>query len=251
LNSGSLQTNRAVSAADVPRRSKAFDYEYVEVAEGPKSQPAQVTVLPQPSGPDRIGGDGPFLSARNAVKFMVTMDGAPRRPLSSRMLDRSMSASEFAGLDGAAQAGMILYHVERLGRLRAAIVIASCAPRVIQCSCKRACCSGRKLSPYWYDAVHTIAEAALAALPPKSLTSYLLRSYLVVKIYGGKSITFKAIADELMLDEETVSRHHKVIRTWLQGAKAKKYSESVVGQESLAWQEAESVLWEAGVVRGA
>jgi len=107
------------------------------------------------------------------------------------------------------------------------------------------------MSPYWHNAIHTIAEAALEALPPKSLTNYALRSYLVMKIYGGRGTTFKDIANELLVDEETVSRHHKVIRTWLQGAKAKKNCDPVVGQESRAWEEAESLLWEAGIVRGA
>jgi|AGTN01.3.fsa_nt_gi hypothetical protein len=230
---------------------RASDWDYVEV-DVPKPKPeVSVVAVTSAIAVKRGIGDGPFDTARKAVQFLVTMDGVPRRPMSSRMLDRSIGPGEFGGLDGAAQAGMILYHIERLGRLRAAIVVASCAPRVIQCRCKRACCSGRKLSPYWHDAIHVIAEAALEALPEKSLTNYALRSYIVVKIYGGKAITFKAIADELMLDEETVSRHHRVIRTWLQGARAKKHSDPVVGQESLAWQDAESILWEAGIVRGA
>jgi hypothetical protein len=62
-----------------------------------------------------------------------------------------------------------------------------------------------------------------------------------VKIYGGK-MTFLEIANDLKVDQETVSRHHKVFLTKLRGSKAKRDSEGVIGLEAIAWRDAETAL---------
>ena len=229
-------------------------YEYVESIETPAVTPAPTVhvIVETVDGhrwltptPDSFGL---FMSAKNAIRFAVTRDGAPSRPMSSRMLDTMMGSRDFAGLDGAAQAGMIMSMLAPVGPIQIAVLIASSAPRSVPCECRRPCCSGRKLNHYWRTAVDTLAHESARALPAGSKSSYALRSALLVKIYGGGQ-SFKHIADELKMDEETVSRQHRAILIWLQGAKAKKYSDAVEGIESIAWREAESILREHGIVR--
>lgn len=189
----------------------------------------------------------PFRTAHDAIKFAVTRDGGVTRPPSSRMLDAMMPASDFAGQDGAAQAGMILNALEPIGRLAVSTLIASATPKTIPCECRRPCCCGHKLSSHWRTAIDTITFHAKHALPAGSKLNYGLREAIILKIYGDPS-TYKDIAESLLVDEETVSRHHRAILAWLRGAKARRNVEAIEGVEPAAWREAESILRDANIV---
>ena len=199
---------------------------------------------------DKFGEDVLFQSAREAIRFAATREGNPKPPLSSRMVATTPGTRVLrvlAGLDAAAQAGMIMNVIGSLGRLAVAILIADAAPQSMPCSCRRPCCSGHQINRQWRLAIDTIAQDAVRALPAGSKTSYALRSSVIVKIYGGKT-TFVEIAKELKVDQETVSRQHRAIHTWLRGAKAGKMTDAVVGIESIAWRDAESALRNHGIV---
>jgi hypothetical protein len=75
----------------------------------------------QDAGPRALFG-----SAQQALLFAMTLDGNPARPVQSRMVDATNGSRELAGLDGAAQAGMILNALKGLGKLPVATMIASC-----------------------------------------------------------------------------------------------------------------------------
>lgn len=186
-----------------------------------------------------------FRSAHKAVLFAVTRSGSPARPISSRMVDVTTGSRDLAGLDGAAQAGMILNVLECLGKLPVAALVADVAPRSSPCGCRRPCCSGHRVNPIWREAVDVLSYEA--GVRKVSSGSYALRSSILLKIYSGKT-TLKAIGDDLSLNSETVSRHHRMLYRWLKGEKAGKHSEAAEGVEPLAWREAESVLRNVGIV---
>lgn len=200
------------------------------------------------AAPERLQSDEPalFHSAEQAMRFALTRAGKPPRPASSRMLDATGSGRGFTELDAAAQAGMILNVVEGAGRLAMAIMTATVAPRSVPCYCKRPCCSGQAINFEWHRAINIIAEEAYAGAPCHA--SYTLRAACVLKIFGAKDSSYRAIAEDLAMDPETVSKHHKAIVRWLRGAKGKHGEPPVVGLESITWRDAEDALRGAGIV---
>jgi len=183
-----------------------------------------------------------FSSAVQAVRFAITQSGQPKRPASSRMLDATRARREFSALDQAAQAGMILNIVEGAGSLGMAIMIASTAPRSLPCECKRPCCSGKAINFEWHRAINAIAQAA------PTHAKYMLRVACVLKIFGASDSSYRKIAEELSVDQETVSKHHKIILRWLRGAKGSKGEPPSVGIESTTWSNAEDALRASGIV---
>lgn len=205
--------------------------------------------------PDYTGDPPPFRTAQAAIRFAVTREGSPSRPLASRMatrIDVTSGRRDFVGLDAAAQAGMILSVLESLGREKMSILIAETAPKTTPCHCRAACCSGRRANRYWRDAIATLAQETAKVFPPR--VRYALRAELLVKLFskggsGHASVTLKAVADDLEIDVDTVSKHHKAMVRWLNGAPASKQGDPPVeGASTAAWREAEDALRMAGIV---
>ena len=186
-----------------------------------------------------------FKSAEQAVRFALSRDGNPPRPASSRMLDATTGRREFSALDQAAQAGMILNIVEGGGRFSMAVMTAVVISRSTPCSCRRPCCSGKAINFEWHRAINIIAEEAL--IQGISRGRYLLRLACVMKAFGEKK-SQKQIAEDLGLEEDTVSKHFRAIQRWLIGAKAKHGNPPEPGQQMLIWREAEDALRGAGIV---
>ncbi len=193
-----------------------------------------------------------FHSAQQALVFAVTCDGSPARPVQSRMVDATNGSRELAGLDGAAQAGMILNSLEGLGKLPVATMIASCAPRTLPCSCRAPCCSGHRINRSWHAAVDLIAHEAHTVIAEqserKAKASYAVRSAIMVKIYGGQRTTFVDIGTSLKVDPDTVSKYHRIVLRWLMGAAGGKHGPAVDGVQPTAWRDAETLLRNVGVV---
>jgi len=187
-----------------------------------------------------------FASAEAAVRFALSLGGKPPRPAMNRVLDRSIGWSELSPLDKAAQAGMILNIVERQGRLAMAVMTAAVAPRWRSCSCRRPCCSGQEKNLDWYRAINIIAEEASAYVPSRA--KYLLRIACVLKVYGARDSSYRNIAQDISVDEETVSKYHKTILRWLRGAKGRPSQPQDDGVESKIWSEAANSLRAVGIV---
>lgn len=222
----------------------------------PSSCPDNSQPEPSSSEPESAYEPPPFRSARAAILFAVTREGSPSRPLASRMvatrIDVTSGGRDFVGLDGAAQAGMILSVIEGLGRVPMAIVVAETAPRSTPCHCRAPCCMGKKANRYWRDAIDTLAQDSASLFPPR--VRYALRAELLVKIFsktgsGHTSVTLKAVADDLEMDVDTVSKHHKAMVRWLNGAPASRGGDPPVeGASTAAWREAEDALRTVGIV---
>ena len=190
-----------------------------------------------------------FDSAKKAVTFAVTREGNPARPESSRMLDKtsgSVNGTGLAGNDSAAQAGIIMSVIRRLGSLPTATLVASCSPACIRCECKRPCCGGKRLFVPWHESIATLADCAVL-IPCRA--PYPLRVALLVKIFGRRSLKLAEIAEALEIEQDSVERYHKIVVKWLKGARAGKNGEPAVsGIESEAWADAESLLRNRGIV---
>ena len=196
----------------------------------------------------------PFHSAESALRFALSREGQPGRPLASRMTDASGPRGSFVGLDAAAQAGMILAAVQPIGPVKNAVLRAKVAPSAISCSCRRTCCRGWRPNPLWQEAIGVLAYAA-TSLQICAGAQYRLRHAIIAKVcaeephHRQKAITLAAIAAELDLDVEAVSGHHRAIVTWLRGKKAgRDGSPPIEGLINVAWQRAEDVLRDAGIV---
>lgn len=203
--------------------------------------------IPKPMGFDEA--DPPFRDSRSAVRFEVGLEGNPPRPLSSTMIDVTSGERRFPGTDRSGMAGYIGSVLRRRGPLYYALLVVDVGRKTIPCHCSAPCCSGERHNLEWLNAVGTIAQEAVNLLPVNEKRDYAYVWAILGKIFkfGGYD-KFKAIAVEFRLDEETVSRHHKVIQSWLRGAKAKKDEPAIEGVSQLAWQDAETDLRTWGVV---
>ncbi len=197
-----------------------------------------------------------FTNSRSCIRFAYTREGAPSRPASARMLDKSLDGGgAMLRLDAAAQAGIILSVLRQLGALQLSTLVASSCPETVPCLCQRACCCGKKLFTPWHDAIATLAEGALwISLPdgamPLRRTTYPARVAVLVKLYARR-LKIAEIANDLQLDADTVTKYHKIITRWLHGAKAGRNGEPPTeGVETAAWREAESLLRSTGIVGG-
>jgi hypothetical protein len=162
------------------------------------------------------------------------------------MLDATRARSECTALDKAAQAGMVMNVVEGAGRLALAIMTATVTAKSLPCSCRRPCCSGKATNFDWHRAINIIAEEAYARDVCRA--TYLLRVACILKIFGGRDSSYRKIAEDVSMDPETVSKHHKAILRWLRGAKGRQGEAPTVGYESVVWRDAEDALRSAGIV---
>jgi hypothetical protein len=203
-----------------------------------------------------------FSSAYQAVRYSITRVGKPSRPASAAAIRSSTSEDHdtsvarsmlkgLAGLDAVGQAGMIMSLLRtQLDDLPLSLLIARAAPRSELCSCGRECCRGYRLNRDWREAIGKIGEAAdtaynnIQGITPGSLD---LRNAVVMRVYI-KQPSLVEIGRSMRLDPDTVGRHHRLIQNWLFGVRGTVIRESSPGIDGLAWQNAESVLREAGIV---
>jgi hypothetical protein len=103
-----------------------------------------------------------FKTAHQALSFAYNFSASSLdRPLMSRMADKSKATGKgLSGMDGAAQAGMILRNVKELPRLHQMIVLARFAPQSSDCPC----CGGPVPNAIWLAAIREISDAAVPVL---------------------------------------------------------------------------------------
>ena len=125
---------------------------------------------------------GLFRSTQDALLFAFRHAGQSYdRPLMLRMADAARgSGAGLAGLDGAAQAGMIRAEVAALGRLYEAALVARFADRSIPCQCKAACCSGERLNGEWINAVAYLTLGLLHGFLVFVGTTRLIKCLLII-----------------------------------------------------------------------
>jgi hypothetical protein len=117
------------------------------------------------------------------------------------------------GMDGAAQAGMILREVDGLGAMAAHVLAARFAPHSIPCSCRRPCCAGHKHALAWDHAIDFITERAIEQLRGYTM-NFRLRRGLVCRFFG-EHVNMSELAKYASMDRDAATRHYAVLVPWL------------------------------------
>jgi hypothetical protein len=156
-----------------------------------------------------------FLSAHAALTFAYRFSyDQYERPLMNRLATKYVGSGKgLAGLDGAAQAGIIRAEVAALGKIRDAIVVAWHAPWTLPCSCKSPCCSGEKPNQEFQEAISIISDHAVTLLSGK-LSNGRLRRAIVMRCFRVPQ-KLSDVAEACGVHRDTVSDHSRIIKRWL------------------------------------
>ena len=160
--------------------------------------------------------EGLFQSVNAALQFAYNYQGSPVLSVMNRMgqVSGAVLGKGLAGVDGAAQAGMIKRHVASLGKFPEALIIAEFAPRTYPCSCRSLCCLGYTRNQQWSDAVNNIADIVRIEALGEYKTTHPIRRACVEKFFGC-SVTQTRMAETLDIHESTLSRMIGKVRRYL------------------------------------
>lgn len=148
-----------------------------------------------------------FRSVEGALKFAFADDyDAVARSLMSRMADGpSRTGRGLDGVNGFAQAGLILAEVARLPILQQDIITARFSPIKDECTCGSSCCCGYRHHPRWLSAIVRLTEYIAEELP-ETRSPRGLRDGVVRKYFGDK-VRIAEIADYCRIHRNTASAH--------------------------------------------
>lgn len=146
-----------------------------------------------------------FQNADQALRFAFNSGSrGAQRPYLNRLAAPSLAGEPtLAGIDGAAQAGMIRAEVAALGKTLERVLKGRFAPRSLPCNCGRPCCRRSFENPEWIEAVSALAEEIVRRL--KLSGSYLgLRTDIVRKYFSG-GVKIQDLVKRHGLSRNTVS----------------------------------------------
>lgn len=193
-----------------------------------------------------------FPSAQAALTFAFHFtEGSIDRPMMNRMADTVQgTGSGLAGLDGAAQAGMIRQEVKEMGPLKEALLIARWAPPTMPCDCNASCCSGHKFSQEWQTAISYLADhVRRTALAGCTSNSLLRREYVLMQfVPKAQRPTFGDLASKHSVDRHTVAAHAQKVAAYFGGSRSKKGKRAAHGIEEDAMKAAEDTLRAIGLI---
>lgn len=163
---------------------------------------AESAPLPPPSPTDAV-----FTSTHSALKFAFNFTHGT---VQKNILDLSNSGNGrgLAGLDGAAQAGMVLGEIDRLSILSRNLLRGRYGVRTNNCSCKAPCCNGYRVNGSWGEAVDYLAEYLLLAELHEKIWHQKLRRALIIRYFDVKQ-PFTEIATSCGLKRDTASNYYK------------------------------------------
>lgn len=178
-----------------------------------------------------------FTSAHGALKFALNFaHGSTKRSWLAKLMGGPIGEGKgLGGLDGAAQAGMILAEVQSLGSVRYRIIVARFMAPSVPCACKAQCCRGYRAAPEWDEAIELLTEHVLACGLTGTISHHRLRRALVVRYFGIKD-SFIEIANSCGVHRQTASQYHKAV------------VEHFRAEETVAFTAIEGRLYERGIV---
>ena len=163
-----------------------------------------------------------FTSASEALVFALNaaIQADYPRPVMNKLAAPSTSTGHgLAGLDAAAQAGMVRAEIKQLGPLAEAVLFARYAPRGIPCACRAACCAGQKRNPEWINAISFLADYVRTTALAGCVTNGMMRQEYVVRYFSAKGrISLEDLAEKHGIVINTVTAHiwkvSKALRTF-------------------------------------
>lgn len=128
-----------------------------------------------------------FRTVRGAMMFALNFKhGTLKQPSLVAMMGGARTGRGLGGLDGAAQAGMILAELGRVRHRRQAMLTARCAPPSLPCTCRSSCCREWRLNPEWDQAITLLTAHVLEEGLAGTVSHYRLRRAMVVRYFLGK-----------------------------------------------------------------
>lgn len=193
-----------------------------------------------------------FESAHGALVFAFNFSGqCYDRPMMNRLASPAFGSGKgLAGLDGAAQAGMIRAEVQAMGQLAEAILIARIAPRSVPCHCRSSCCSGKRPNWEWTNAIAFLADHVRQTAMHGCCSNGLMRRDYVERYFTrkGDRVSLEALAEKHDINRDTASGHFARVALLFGGAAPKKGKPAEVGLEHVAMDAADQRLRSAGMV---
>lgn len=177
-----------------------------------------------------------FRSAESALAFAFSEQyvDLPQSPVSRMACTPSRTGNGLGGLDGYAQAGMIVASMWSLTDIQKDILTARFSPPVGLCNCASACCKGFRHNLRWLTAVANISDYVGSEVP-STLPWRRLREGIVRKHFGDK-VRLGEVADICGVHRNTASNHVSRIIGILKA------------QEKQARYEARAILENSGLV---
>lgn len=198
-----------------------------------------------------------FSSAHAALTFAFNYSSQVYdRPLMARLAStpRQGSGKGLDGVDGAAQAGMLLSKLDELSELHQLIIFARFMRKTVECPC----CASEVWDADWLAVVRKISDAAMGAgILSGHVVHRSVRDGLVIRHFAGKKgrdlIPLTSLAAKAGISERTVSDQNGKIALWLRGSRLppKHGGKAVVGEEDRALAKMENALVQAGSVGAA
>jgi hypothetical protein len=157
-----------------------------------------------------------FRSVHSALTFAYNCKHGQLKPnILATMIGNGGHGGGLQGLDGCAQAGMILSEVSQLRPvIHSSIISARYSVHALPCTCKKPCCSGWRTNIEWEIAIAEIAEQARLAALGGTVANYTLRHTIVRRYFGLRSNLNEA-AERSGVDRNTASAHAGKIITFL------------------------------------
>jgi len=160
-----------------------------------------------------------FTSTHAALTFCLNfVEQQYDRPLMNRLASPVVSSGKgLAGVDGAAQAGMIRSELRRLTRQEESALIARCATPSLPCHCGHACCRGEKPHREWTDAIGELARDLKHGVFDGREVNIMLRRAYVVRYYTPKKNrdAIDEVAEKYGIVRNTFSAHYSKVKTYL------------------------------------
>jgi hypothetical protein len=187
-----------------------------------------------PAGPDR---EALFEYGRSALRFALNFTHGS---LKETFLARAMKGGGrpgrgLAGLDGAAQAGMIKQLLHLLDPVRRDFIIARFTIPRSPCPCKAPCCSGYRETPDWGRAIESLTDFVLRAGLTKAISHHRLRKAVVIKYFGVR-VRLVDVAEHCGVDSDTA------------GALNRRVKDRFRDEEALAEEAVHGHLLAAGII---
>lgn len=194
-----------------------------------------------------------FASAHNALLFAFNFSAQQyERPMMNRMADDPVKhvSKGLSGMDGAAQAGMIMSRIMLMSPLSQFIIFAHYAPMTLPCTCPRSCCAGSKPNEFWEAVIREIGKASVCGATPGVLSYRVLREAIVRKMFGDKSARADvlAAAERCGLEERQAYKYQAAVKLWLDGSKDRKGKLGTMGVRAIAHEHISRILIDSGVV---
>ena len=198
-----------------------------------------------------VATDHLFESAHAALTFAFNFsDQAYDRPLMNRMAAPSRGSGKgLAGLDGAGQAGLVRYQVRTLGQLAEAVLIARFAPPTMPCQCRQPCCSGKRVSREWSEAIAFLADHVGDTALRGCVVNGAMRRDYVVRLFIPKIVrqSVEELAERHSIHRQSCSDHIRRVAEFFRG-RSGNHGTHHPGIETLALQAIDQTLRDACLI---